>query len=230
MLNTLERGKELSKKGEITINISNGVKLYLRKGVFIPDNESLFFIGIIKKFIEGNADKISTIADVGTGSGIIAIYMAKKFPHKKVYGFDISKKAIEVAKHNSSLNKIRNIFLFKNRAGIWIDMPYRNTLDLVVSNPPYVGDTEYFSKCFIKDYPDARYQPIRALRSYDKEGIKPYVEIFDSAKSHKAKYVLFRCNTKTADKIGLLLSRRGCGSIKKLQSRANKSQYLLVHL
>jgi release factor glutamine methyltransferase len=76
------------------------------------------------------------ILDIGTGSGCIAITLAKQLPNAKVYAADVSKKALQVASNNAKLNKVGVEFLE-------IDILNTETIqdlkfDAIVSNPPYV--------------------------------------------------------------------------------------------
>ena len=201
----------------------------MQKGVFIPDDESMYFIDIIKRFVSRNKKSIDSIAEIGTGSGIIAISIAKKFPDIKVYGFDISEKAVELTRHNALLNGVE-VHLFRNKDRVWLDAPQNIRADLVVSNPPYVSDKEYFSKTFNKEYSDSDYQPVRALRSYDTNGVRAYIEIFKAARWRKTRYIIFRCNTKSTDKIRQALVKNGCMSVRKLKSSTRRSNYLVVTL
>lgn len=83
--------------------------------------------------------KISVL-DIGTGSGCIAVSLAKKLPNAKVYGFDISTKALKVAKENAKLNSVGVEFLEgdilndENWETFFKDLKF----DVIASNPPYV--------------------------------------------------------------------------------------------
>ena len=210
MLNALKIAKSLHKTKQTTIQLKSHLKLTLREGVFVPDETTLQFIRTAAKLINRYRSRIGTIADVGTGSGIIALSIAKRFYDKQVYAYDISTKALKLASYNASSNRISNVLFFKNRHNIWMDSSYSSKIDFVVSNPPYVGDIEYFSKTFPLEYPDSRYQPIRAIRSYDKYGIRPYLRIIESARKHEARYILFRCDAKALNMISReILSKEG---------------------
>jgi release factor glutamine methyltransferase len=80
------------------------------------------------------------IADVGTGSGCIALALAKELPQAEIYATDISTSAIEVARTNASRHQLESRIRFLETdllAGIEV-----NSFDFVVSNPPYVGESE----------------------------------------------------------------------------------------
>jgi release factor glutamine methyltransferase len=85
-----------------------------------------------------------TILDIGTGTGCIAISLAKNLPNAEVYGLDVSKEAIEVAKENAKLNDTKVTFLesdILNRDHwnlVFKDLKFGT----IVSNPPYVRNLE----------------------------------------------------------------------------------------
>ncbi len=212
------------------ITLPYDVKLALRKRVFVPDEKTFSFINTAIELINRHKKGIGVIADVGTGSGVIAIYIAKKFPDKKVYAFDISIRALQLARYNVSLNRITNIVFFKNKDKKWLNSPNSKKIDMIVANPPYVGDLEYFSKRFLKEYPDAKYQPATAIRSYDRYGLRSYIGIFNAARKHGVKYILFRCNTESVDKINLILSKVKDVKLRKMKSRISQNSFLFVEI
>ena len=80
------------------------------------------------------------IVDVGTGSGCIAVVLAKELPEAEIHAVDISPKALEIARANSARHQVEGRILFQ-QADLLAGYP-PNTFDLVVSNPPYVGESE----------------------------------------------------------------------------------------
>jgi release factor glutamine methyltransferase len=79
------------------------------------------------------------ILDIGTGSGCIAVSLAKNLPQAKITALDISEKALEVAKENAKLNQVKIDFLSGNILEMQ-NLPQK--FDLIVSNPPYVRESE----------------------------------------------------------------------------------------
>ena len=80
------------------------------------------------------------IADIGTGSGSIALALAKEFPSAEIYATDISPAALEIARANAARHQLESRIHFRETdllAGF-----ENNFFDFVVSNPPYVGDSE----------------------------------------------------------------------------------------
>tara|TARA_B110000211_G_scaffold142123_1_gene162279 strand:+ start:703 stop:1539 length:837 start_codon:yes stop_codon:yes gene_type:complete len=105
---------------------------FVNKNALIPRPETELLCDIIIKVIK---KKNPYILDIGTGSGCILLSILSEIKKAKGVGIDISKKAIEVAKKNSSdfgLNKRANFFTRS------LDETYNYKFDLVVSNPPYI--------------------------------------------------------------------------------------------
>jgi len=83
--------------------------------------------------------KTKSILDIGTGSGCIPIILATSLPNTKVTSIDISEKAIQVAKRNAKKNNVDINFLQHDILQIEV---LEDTYDIIVSNPPYVRESE----------------------------------------------------------------------------------------
>jgi release factor glutamine methyltransferase len=80
------------------------------------------------------------VLDVGTGSGCIALALAKEFPHIEIHATDISAAALEIACANAARHQLENRIRF-HRADLLDGLDFAD-LDFIVSNPPYVGESE----------------------------------------------------------------------------------------
>jgi release factor glutamine methyltransferase len=80
------------------------------------------------------------IADIGTGSGCIALALAKELPHAEIHATDISSAALEIAHANAARHQLQNRIHF-HRSDLFTDLDLAG-FDFVVSNPPYVGGSE----------------------------------------------------------------------------------------
>lgn len=80
------------------------------------------------------------ILDVGTGSGCIALALAKEFPQAEIHATDISAAALEVARANAARHQLEKRIQF-HQADLLQGLKISD-LDFVVSNPPYVGESE----------------------------------------------------------------------------------------
>lgn len=109
-----------------------GFNFYVDENVLIPRPESELLIDIALKFILPKKKFI--IIDVGTGSGCLAITLAKLFPKIKIYALDISEKALKIAKLNAKKHNIKNIKFIQS------DLLKRapEKANLIIANLPYV--------------------------------------------------------------------------------------------
>ncbi len=113
------------------------LKFKVTKDVLIPRQETEELVDWV---IEENKNKNIKILDIGSGSGCIAISLAKNLTNANVYASDISKKALLITKHNSELNNadIQTLqFDILNAPGK-LDTKF----DVIVSNPPYITEKE----------------------------------------------------------------------------------------
>lgn len=113
-----------------------GLKLKVGPGVLIPRPETEELVDIIVKENRGSDLRV---LDLCTGSGAIAIALARNLPFSEVDAIDISSEAIAIAEENASLLKVKvNI----RRGDVFnIKLP-REKYNIIVSNPPYVDESE----------------------------------------------------------------------------------------
>lgn len=114
-----------------------GLLFKVDKNVLIPRPETEELVEwILQNHKNSNSLKI---LDVGTGSGCIAISLAKNLPNTKVSAIDISQEALNVAKNNAALNQATVDFI---QADILKIEKLSTNFDIIVSNPPYVREME----------------------------------------------------------------------------------------
>ncbi|WP_340152465.1 peptide chain release factor N(5)-glutamine methyltransferase [uncultured Marivirga sp.] len=130
------------KSGQPIQHILGKVEFYGRQflvnpNVLIPRRETEELVHLI---LERHFDlSEQLIVDVGTGSGIIPITIAKERKHCEVYGIDISSAALATAKRNADLNHAQVSFI---QADILTEEPNLPKANIWVSNPPYVMEKE----------------------------------------------------------------------------------------
>lgn len=115
------------------------LELKLNSNVLIPRPETELLAEKAVSILSEMPDS-PTVLDIGTGSGCIAIYIAKHAPHAQVTAIDISADAIESAKQNAELNSVENISFFQTDI---LQVTPKKKYDLIVSNPPYIAETDY---------------------------------------------------------------------------------------
>jgi len=109
-----------------------------------PETELLVVRGIdLAKLLspEDDSEADLQIADVGTGSGVLAVCLAKHLPSTRVTAIDVSQPALEVAHDNATRHKVSERITFLC-SDLFAECSADAQFDLVVSNPPYVSTAE----------------------------------------------------------------------------------------
>lgn len=113
-----------------------GLPFTVNQDVLIPRPETEELVELI---LNENKESKPRILDIGTGSGCIAVSLQKHIHESSVTAWDISEKALAVAALNSKSNSVNVTF---NQVDILSDYPTNHSFDIIVSNPPYVLDSE----------------------------------------------------------------------------------------
>ncbi|MDI6744901.1 MAG: peptide chain release factor N(5)-glutamine methyltransferase [Thermodesulfovibrionales bacterium] len=175
-----------------------GLKIKVGKGVLIPRPETELLEEEVIKAVTRNTLHVTEktqnslhitphalhIIDLCTGSGCLALAIAKHFPDADVYGTDISKDAIRYANENARLNNIANVSflkgsLFEPLKQIMFSDVQSFKFDVIVSNPPYIRST---------DMPNLqpeinKWEPRNALDGGE-DGLNYYRTIFSEAQKY----------------------------------------------
>jgi protein-(glutamine-N5) methyltransferase, release factor-specific len=113
-----------------------GLIFNVSPSVLIPRNDTEILVEeVLKRLKSGD-----TVLDIGTGSGAIAVSIAK-YKDVKVYAVDISDEALEVAKGNACENGVSDKVIFI-KSDLFSSIPKDIKFDLIVSNPPYIRSNE----------------------------------------------------------------------------------------
>lgn len=154
----------------------------LRPGVLIPRPETeelvLLMLPVLNE-MQARGKESLKILDVGTGSGCIAIALAGKCRDAKVFASDISKQSLEIAKHNALHNNIVVDFIEDDILSGCSDLFQNAMLDCVLSNPPYVLESEKAEMAANV----LEHEPVEALFVPDNDPLLYYRKI--AAKAHK---------------------------------------------
>jgi release factor glutamine methyltransferase len=148
-----------------------GFEFKVNNNVLIPRPETEILVERVLKFAS-MGDKMSVL-DLCTGSGCIAVALAKLGKFKNITASDISEDAIKIAKENAKMNNSINAINFV-KSDIFDEISGGN-FDIIVSNPPYVSDEEYY---ILKS--ELKYEPKNALIAKN-NGLFFYKKISDKA-------------------------------------------------
>ena len=164
------------------------------------------------------------VLDIGTGSGCIAIALAKFLPGAEVYALDISEKALEVALENARNNQVTVQFF---RHDIFEELPENlpEQWDIIVSNPPYVtpGEKELISKNVLD------YEPHRALFVPQEKPLLFYERIADIARKRLKENgkLYFETSAIHGKETAEMLKKKGFGNIRIFRDIAGRDRVLV---
>ena len=173
-----------------------GLKIFVNKSVLIPRPETVDLCNwIIQKKLN---DQV--ILDIGTGSGIIALFLKKNSNNCVIHAWDNSEKALRIAKKNAKQNYLDINF---NNVDILKKHDHTIKFDIIVSNPPYVHKKEknLISNVVLKN------EPSEAIFVNSDDDLLFYKTIINFSKSHlKQKGIIyFECHKETINQVKNLL-------------------------
>jgi release factor glutamine methyltransferase len=115
-----------------------GMDLIVSPAVLIPRPETEHVVETVLLLARGR--RTFRMVDVGTGSGCIALALARELPTAEIHATDISPPALEIARANAARHQLAQRICFHD-SDLLSGFP-ENSLDFVVANPPYVGESE----------------------------------------------------------------------------------------
>lgn len=186
-----------------------------------PETEELVdFIVADTELITHNSPPI-TIIDIGTGSGCIAISLAKNLSQAKISALDISEEALSIAKENALKNQVEVDFF---HADILRVKTLPHLYDVIVSNPPYVRELE--KKLMQQNV--LRYEPDAALYVSDEDPLLFYRAISRLANTHlkSGGKLFFEINEYLADELFLMLKNEGFLNVELKKDIFGKARML----
>ncbi len=174
-----------------------GYRIFINKNVLIPRPETEL---LVEKIINKNQE-VKSILEIGTGSGAIAIALAKNLNLDRIDAIDIFEEALKLARKNAKENSVEINFyqsdIFENIEG---------KFDIIVSNPPYISGKEYEKfPAEIKNY-----EPINALLASE-DGLIFYKKILEKAKEYltKSGFIYFEIGYDQAEMIKEIAKKNG---------------------
>jgi len=154
-----------------------GLPFRVNPSVLIPRPETEVLVETILERKSIYTGERPVIVDVGSGSGCIAVSLAKLWPETQVFGLDISREALETAKQNAEDNGLDDSLQFLQH-DIFSDWPETlpQQIDILVSNPPYIAAAEIDSlQAEVRSF-----EPHIALTD-EEDGLRFYRRLFELA-------------------------------------------------
>ena len=199
----------------------NDLLLKVSPAVLIPRPETEELVQKIGTSLA--KEKTIRIWDIGTGSGCIAIALAKQFPHAEVIAFDVSEGALQIAKENAESNGAKVTFVQDDVLNPTSDY-FNQPVDLVVSNPPYVCDSERTAmEANVLDW-----EPEKALFVPDDDPLRFYRQILALAKTqlNSDGQVWFEINERMGEEMLQLCHKMGFSKAEVLEDFAGKPRFV----
>ena len=183
-----------------------------------PETEELVSL-MLKEDLDGKE-----ILDIGTGSGCIAVSLAKNLPNAKITALDISKDALEVARENANLNNVDIEFINADIFEYQTDKKY----DVIVSNPPYVLESE--KSLMKKNVLD--FEPELALFIFEDNPLKYYRPILKFASNflHDKGFLFFEINENYSTELENICKQNSFYNIRFILDINRKNRFLLINM
>lgn len=210
--NLVKRREKMEPMAYITNNKEfYGLNFYVNKNVLIPRPETeILAENSLKEILKNivwrlslqteaqppNANKKIVIADIGTGSGAIAISIAKTLKKQKVieqtriFAADISAKALKIAKINAKNHNCDKNIIFK-KGDLLKALPENTKIDYLLANLPYVGNDYYYYKWLKNgsrpsEFYEIKHEPKSSLLAKN-NGLEYFENFFPSLSEYLAK-------------------------------------------
>lgn len=212
---------ERRKQGEPTAYIIGekdfwSLTLKVTRDTLIPRPETELLVELALQRIPETSDY--KVADLGTGSGAIALALAKERPQAIIWALDMSEGALTVAQANAEHNKIDNVSFGR---GNWLDGWQHSQLDMIVSNPPYVAPND-------PHLADLVYEPVTALVAED-NGLSDIYTITQQAIQYLKPngYLLFEHGYDQGSGVRDILQRAGFTKLETVKDYAGQDRVTL---
>lgn len=195
-----------------------GMDLKVDRSTLIPRPETAELVDLIIRQADGREDL--RVLDVGTGSGAIAIALSRFLKFPQVTALDVSKEALNVGRENAQNLKAQIHFV---EADIFTYEPAPDSFDIIVSNPPYIDESE--KKTMEANVLD--YEPSTALFVPDNNPLIYYSRISSIAIHALAKggKLYFEINPRHAADLKLLLENDGFSEVEIIKDSFGRERF-----
>lgn len=199
-----------------------GYPLYVDEAVLIPRPETEELVHYVLEHVRPHYPNGARMADIGTGSGAIAIALQKEWPEASVVATDISEEALAVARRNDETYKTSIDF----RRGDLLEPLAHETYDIIVSNPPYIAVDEKGEMT----QSTIDYEPDLALYS-EEDGYSHYRQLFEHVARVVAPdgWVIVEIGHRQAERVRALAEQHVAPcSVEVVQDMSGKDRIVVV--
>jgi len=195
----------------------------------IPRPETEELVGLILSDYAIQKDNIRLL-DIGTGSGCIAVSLAKYLPDAEVVALDISAGALDIAKENARLQGIENISFLQAdilNTRDWESL-FQKPFDFIVSNPPYIMVKE--KKTMAKNVLD--YEPENALFVPDDDPLLFYRVISNLGQKFikPGGHLYFEINAKCGSDVVAMMTQAGYQSVELIRDLSGNDRMIKANI
>jgi release factor glutamine methyltransferase len=178
------------------------LKLSVTPDVLIPRHETELLVELALDLLPAMIDGLR-VADLGTGSGAVALAIAKERPRVEVWALDDSRAALQVAESNAARLGIGNVHLL--HSDWFAALPANARFDVIVSNPPYVAEDDAHLQ-----QGDLRFEPRMALTP-GSDGLSAIRQIIRSAPEYleRGGWLLFEHGQDQGEAVRALFAAEG---------------------
>jgi len=195
------------------------VKITCDQRALIPRPETEELVELLFNRLGENPPK--RILDLGTGTGAIALALAKNFPEAEVWAVDASPQALALAKENAEKNGLSGRVTFL-QSDWFAKIPSGQQFDLIVSNPPYLTEEEWQSAAIqVREH-----EPKEALVA-EAAGASDLLRIIEAAADHLTSAGLLALETGIAQH-SLLAEAKSYGEHESLQDLSDRDRFFLL--
>ncbi len=200
-----------------------GLKLRVDPAVLIPRPETEY---LVDRIVANDTAKPSRMLDVCTGSGCIALALKSKFPEAEVWGLDVSEAALQTAKRNARENQLQIQFMYSDILSPNLSIPENTSFDLIVSNPPYVLESEQA----VMHKNVLEFEPRLALFVPDEDPLKFYKALERIINRHLQKGGVFyaEINEKTGNRIRDFFQDAGYADTRIWQDLNKRDRFVVI--
>lgn len=190
-------------------------EFYVGDGVLVPRDDTEVVVNTCIDFLENI--KKPVIIDLCSGSGAIAVSLAKVYPQADIYALEFSEKAFSYLKKNIKYNNVKNIITLKDDIFTAYEKFENNFFDAIVSNPPYIK-TDIIATL----QKEVRKEPTMALDG-GKDGLDFYRVITKKwiSKIKTGGTISLEIGEEQAEAVSVLLKENGISDIRVIKDIQN---------